>query len=268
MKKILVTGASGFVGFHLVSTAYGAGYEVHAAVRRSSQIKDITPFVEKFVYPNFNQLESWAALFASEKYDYVIHAAAMTKAKSETEMIEANVGVTERLLQAAFQSPNPPTRLVYVSSLAAIAPLAYREDPINESTLYPPVTMYGRSKQEAEKLIRAKFADKPISIIRPTAVYGPREKVLFALFNTMNNGIDAYVGRAPQHLAFVYGKELAGLLFQRCNSSYAVLDIFDILDEHVYSRYEIAEIFAQTFRESLHRINVPYATVNSVARIS
>ena len=268
MKKILVTGASGFVGFHLVSTAYRAGYEVHAAVRRSSQIKDITPFVEKFVYPNFNQLESWTTLLASEKYDYVIHAAAMTKARSETEMIEANVGVTERLLQAAFQSPNPPTRLVYVSSLAAIGPLAYLEGPINESTPYRPVTMYGRSKREAEKMIRTRFADKPISIIRPTAVYGPREKDLFILFNTMNKGIDAYVGRAPQKLSFVYVKDLAEVLLQACNSSQAVLDIFNISDGNVYSRYEMAEIFKQTFRKKLLRIHVPYAIVKSVAHLS
>src|SRR5690606_18939814 len=113
-------------------------------------------------------------------------------------MMDANVGVTEQLLQAAFQSPHPPQRLVYVSSLAAIGPLPYLEGPITESTPYRAVTMYGRSKREAEKMIREKFADKPISIIRPTAVYGPREKDLFILFDTMNKGIDAYVGRAPQ----------------------------------------------------------------------
>src|SRR5690606_36976335 len=157
-------------------------------------------------------------LLASEEYDYVIHAAAMTKARSETEMIEANVGVTERLLQAAFQSPNPPTRLVYVSSLAAIGPLAYLEGPINESTPYRPVTMYGRSRREAEKMIRARFADELISNNRPTAVYGRREKHLFILFNTQNKGSDAYVGRAPQKLSVLYVKDLAEVLLRACNS--------------------------------------------------
>ncbi|RZF58051.1 NAD-dependent epimerase/dehydratase family protein [Sphingobacterium corticibacterium] len=268
MKKILVTGASGFVGFHLVSAAYEAGYEIHAAVRRSSQITDINPFVGKFVYPDFNQINSWATLFASEKYDYVIHAAAMTKAKSEVEMMDANVGVTERLLQAAFQSPNPPQRLVYVSSLAAIGPVSYLDGPITESTPYRPVTMYGRSKREAEKMIRGKFADKPISIIRPTAVYGPREKDLFILFNTMNKGIDAYVGRAPQKLSFVYVKDLVEILLRACVSSQTILDIFNISDGNVYSRYEMAEIFKQTFRKKLVRVHVPYAIVKSVAHVS
>ncbi|MBD1427280.1 NAD-dependent epimerase/dehydratase family protein [Sphingobacterium arenae] len=268
MKKILVTGASGFVGFHLVSAAHEAGYEVHAAVRKTSQVSDIESFVDKFVYPDFNQLNSLATLFTSEKYDYIIHAAAMTKAKSEDEMMDANVRVTERLTQAAFESPNPPQRLVYVSSLAAIGPLSYLDGPITEFTPYHPVTMYGRSKREAEKMICANFADKPISIIRPTAVYGPRERDLFILFHTMNKGIDAYVGRAPQKLSFVYVKDLVEALLQACVSPQERLDIFNISDGGVYSRYEMAEIFKRTFRKKLMRIHVPYAIVKSVARVS
>lgn len=267
-KKILVTGASGFVGFHLVSAAYEAGYTVHAAVRQSSPITDITPFVEKFVYPDFNQTCSWAAVFDSEKYDYVIHAAAMTKAKSEAEMMNANVGVTERLLQAAFQASEPPSRFVYVSSLAAIGPVRYLEGPITESTPFRPLTMYGRSKREAEKMINTNFADKPISIVRPTAVYGPREKDIFILFNTMNKGLDAYVGRAPQKLSFVYVKDLVDVLLRACVSEQRGMDTFNISDGHVYSRYEMAEIFKRTFRKKLIRVHVPYTVVKTVAQIS
>lgn len=266
--KILVTGASGFVGFHLVSAAFEAGYEVHAAVRRSSQVSDICPFVEKFVYPDFNQKSSLAALFSSEKYDYVIHAAAMTKAKSEKEMKDANVGITEDLLEAAFHIPDPPKRIVFVSSLAAIGPVGYLEKPITESTPYQPVTMYGRSKHDAEKMIREKFVDKPISIIRPTAVYGPREKDLFILFDTMNKGLDAYVGRAPQKLSFVYVKDLVDVLLRACVTSQKGLEIFNISDGQVYSRYEMAEIFKKTFRRKLIRIHVPFSIVKSVAEIS
>ncbi len=268
-KKILITGASGFVGFHLVSAAFEAGYEVHAAVRPSSPIADIEPFVKKFVYPDFNQISSLAALFVAEKYDYIIHAAAMTKAKSEAEMMNTNVGVTERLLEAAFRAPEPPKRFVFVSSLAAIGPLSYLDGPITESTPYNPVTMYGRSKREAEKMVFAKFADKPISIIRPTAVYGPREKDIFILFNTMNKGLDAYVGRAPQKLSFVYVKDLVDVLLRAAYLSPQMgLDIFNISDGRVYSRYEMAEIFKKTFHRKLIRIHVPYAIVKTVAQIS
>lgn len=267
-KKILITGASGFVGFHLVSAASEAGYEVHAAVRKSSRITDIKPFVDKFIYPDFKQITSLVSLFSSEKYDYVIHAAAMTKAKSEAEMIAVNVGVTERLLEAAFQVPEPPKRFVFVSSLAAIGPVGYLDELITESTPYNPVTMYGRSKREAEKMVRAKFPDKPISIMRPTAVYGPREKDLFILFDTMNKGLDAYVGRAPQKLSFVYVGDLVDALLRACVSPQQGQEVFNISDGGIYSRYEMAEIFKKTFRRKLIRIHVPYALVKTVAQIS
>lgn len=268
MKKVLITGASGFVGFHLVSAAYGAGYEIHAAVRRSSPITDIKPFVTKFVYLELAHIQALEELFASEKYDYVIHAAAMTKAKSEKEILSVNVGVTEKLLTAAFRGEHPPKRFVFVSSLAAVGPVGYEDEPITETTPCRPITMYGRSKREAERMIREKFADKPISIIRPTAVYGPREKDLFILFNTMYKGLDAYVGRAPQKLSFVYVEDLADVLLLACSTAQREFATFNISDGYVYSRYEMAAIFRKTFGKKLFRIHVPFIIVKTVAQIS
>lgn len=268
MKKILITGASGFVGYHLVLAAFQAGYEVHVAVRKSSNISDISPFVTQFFYPDFNQFSSLLTLFSTNKYDYVIHAAAMTKAKSEDVMKEANVKLTEGLVEAAFyKESQAPLRFVFVSSLAAIGPVAYDEVAIKEGNPYQPVTMYGRSKQKAEQLIKEKFSDKPISIIRPTAVYGPREKDLFILFDTMNKGLDAYVGRTAQKLSFVYIKDLVELLLQACVVPQQGLEIYNVSDGRVYSRYAMAEIFKKTFHRKLFRIHVPYGIVRLVAYI-
>ena len=267
-RKIFITGASGFVGYHLVSAAFEAGYEVHAAVRKTSQIADITAFVEKFVYTELTHLDALINLFSSEEYDYVIHAAAMTKSKSDIEMMGINVGITECLLKAAFQSSKPPSRFVFVSSLAAIGPVAYHDGAITEDCPYHPVTMYGRSKRDAEKMIFEKFGDKTISIIRPTAVYGPREKDLFILFDTMNKGIDAYVGKSPQKLSFVYVKDLVDVLLKVCTCQITGVSTFNISDGHVYSRYEMSEIFSKTFRKRLFRMHIPYYLVKGIAQIS
>ncbi len=267
-KKVLVTGASGFVGSHLVETAAKLGYEVHAAVRKSSLIRAVEPFVQQFVYPDFDNPASLQELFDSEGYDYVIHAAALTKAKSEREIMAVNVGVTERLLDAAFQAKNPPLRVVFVSSLAAIGPVPYTEKPIQDNAAYRPVTLYGRSKQAAEEMIRAKFSTKPITVIRPTAVYGPREKDLFILFNTMNKGLDAYIGRAPQKLSFVYVRDLVDVLLSACSSEQRGLTFFNITDGQEYSRYAMAEVFKETFAKKLLRVHVPLGLVRQVAKIS
>ena len=266
--KILITGASGFVGFHLVEQATAAGFVVHAAVRKSSKVDDIKPFVNKFVYPDFDNSDSLNELFRDEQYDYVIHAAAMTKAKVEAEMFHVNVGYTERLIQAAFASATPPKRFVFVSSLAAIGPRAYNDADIQDNAPNKPVTVYGRSKQAAEELVKKQFSNLPITIIRPTAVYGPREKDLFILFDTLNKGVDAYIGRKPQKLSFVYVVDLVHVLLQACTAPQQQLTIFNITDGHVYDRYAMAEIFKQTTGKKPLRLHLPLALVKKVAQLS
>jgi len=266
--KILITGASGFVGFHLVEQATAAGFVVHAAVRKSSKVDDIKPYVSKFVYPDFDSNESLLALFQEEQYDYVIHAAAMTKAKSETQMFHVNVGYTERLIQAAFATATPPKRFVFVSSLAAVGPRPYSDADIQDDAENKPVTVYGRSKQAAEELLKKQFAQLPITIIRPTAVYGPREKDLFILFDTLHKGVDAYIGRKPQKLSFVYVLDLVDVLLKACVAPQEALTIFNITDGNTYDRYAMAEIFKQTLHKKPMRLHLPYAVVEKIAQLS
>ncbi|KGE15098.1 NAD-dependent epimerase/dehydratase family protein [Sphingobacterium deserti] len=263
--KLLITGASGFVGSHLVELASKEGFEVHAAVRKSSDITAITPYIHTFHFTDFGDDRGLQSLFENERYDYVIHAAAMTKAKSESQIMLANVALTERLLDAAFGCSAPPQRFVFVSSLAAIGPVSYNDDDIADDAEYRPLTLYGRSKRAAEEMIKTKFADKPITIIRPTAVYGPREKDLFILFDTMNKGLDAYIGRASQKLSFVYVKDLIQVLLNACTAPQPALVSFNITDGHVYSRYAMADIFKETFTKKLIRLHVPYALVKRAA---
>ena len=76
IEKVLITGASGFVGYHLTRAAKEAGMEVHAAVRKSSDVSEIRSVVDKFVYPDFSDEESIRELLEAENYTYVVHAAA------------------------------------------------------------------------------------------------------------------------------------------------------------------------------------------------
>lgn len=270
MKKLLVTGASGFVGSHLVEAAKKLGFEVHAVVRKSSKVKDISMFVDKFVYPNMNNLEDLQTLFLNEGYDYVIHAAALTKSKSEKEMFEVNVDYTDNLIHAAFNSNSSVKRFVFVSSLAAIGPVKFDAiDPITENSDYNPVTVYGRSKKAAELLIKEKYANKPISIFRPTAVYGPREKDLFILFDTLNKGLDPYIGHKSQKLSFVFVKDLVDLLLLGLNTNQGDLQFYNVSDGNAYSKYAMADVFKNVFpkKKSL-RLHIPLSVVEIVAKLS
>lgn len=267
-KKVLITGASGFVGTHLVEAAFHLGLEVHAAVRKSSNIDSIKPFVCKFLYPDFSSVENLQILLSNQQYNYIIHAAALTKAKNEVDMLLVNVEYTKNLLSAAFSSDIPLERVVYVSSLAAVGPVGYNDVLITESNQYRPVTVYGRSKRASELMIKELFGEKPISIFRPTAVYGPREKDLFILFNTLNKGFDPYIGRKPQKLSFIYVKDLVDSLLQGCLTPQNGLEYYNITDGHVYSKYAMSDIFRKVMRKRALRFHIPYAVVKGVAELS
>ncbi len=266
--KLLITGASGFVGTHLVEAAHNLGWQVHAAVRKTSNLSDIEKFVDQFVYvdqSNFTQVER---LLREECYDYIIHAAALTKAKSETELNAVNVGNTEIILSAAFSIPQPPKRVVFVSSLAAIGPVSFSASNIVEENLYNPVTAYGKSKRDAELMIKNKFSDKPILVFRPTAVYGPREKDLFILFDTLNKGIDPYIGREPQKLSFVYVKDLVQILLLGCTKDQKTLQFYNVSDGNVYNRFAMADIFKSVLSKKTWRFFIPLPIVSIIANIS
>jgi len=268
-KKIFITGASGFVGSHLVEAAQKLGFEVHASIRKQSNITEIQPFVDKFVYTNLGDFEELKTLFEKNQYHYIIHAAALTKAKNTLDFHKVNVKYTETIMQAGFSAHMPLERITFVSSLAAIGSIGY-DNPrlINESFPYNPHTMYGKSKMEAELMIRQKFSNQPISVFRPTAVYGPREKDIFILFNTLNKGFEPYIGRKPQKLSFIYVKDLVDVLLKGCVTPQEGLQFYNISDGEVYSRYDMADVFKSIMRKKLFRMHIPYGIVKAFAEIS
>lgn len=265
-KKILITGASGFVGYHLVQAAREAGLEVHAAVRKTSDVSEIKSFVDQFVYPDFKDKDSLLNLLEQEQYAYIVHGAAMTRAKNEQDLVDVNVGYTEVLADAVFQANIPLERFVFISSLAAIGPVAYDAPAINEQNEYHPVTAYGRSKVLAERMLE-KYAANKLSIIRPTAVYGPKEKDLFVLFKTLNAGFDAYIGKSPQKLTFVFVRDLTDAILNACFLDNGDKKSYNITDGQVYGRYEMATIFKKYTSKSLYRFHLPFNLVKGVAQV-
>lgn len=268
-KKIFITGASGFVGSHLVEAAQKLGLEVHASIRSQSNVKEIQPFVDQFVSPNLGDFDELKSLFEKNQYHYIIHAAALTKAKNNLDFHKVNVTYTEAILRAGVSAHMPLEGITFVSSLAAIGSTDYNNTRlIDESFPYNPHTMYGKSKMEAELMIRQKFNNQPISVFRPTAVYGPREKDIFILFNTLNKGLDPYIGKKPQKLSFIYVKDLVDVLLKGCMTPRQGLQFYNISDGEVYTRYEMADIFRSLMNKKLFRMHIPYGVVKAFAEIS
>ena len=265
--RVLITGASGFIGYHLIEAAQKAGLEVHAAVRPSSSVSHLEKFNPVFVYPDYRSKEALIKLLAEGQYQYIVHSAGATKAKNSQAYNLINAEYTRLLAEAALEAPIPLQRFVFMSSLAALGPLAYLEEqPITEHTLPLPITSYGKSKLLAEKYMEEMKA-LPLTIIRPTAVYGPREKDLFILFKTLNKGIDAYIGKDPQRLSFVYVKDLTEVTIAALIQNRGENRIYNISDGYAYDRYALADSFREITGTNLFRVHLPVGVLKFAAAL-
>ncbi|HIX53890.1 MAG TPA: NAD(P)-dependent oxidoreductase [Candidatus Sphingobacterium stercoripullorum] len=265
-EKVLITGASGFVGWHLIKRAKERGWQIHAAVRPSSKTDAIKPYVDRFIYLNYEDSFQLEEVIKENAYTLIIHAAAMTRAKTLDELIKVNSDYTINLLRAATTSP-ALKRFVYISSLAAVGPVSYEGRAITEDNPQRPLTIYGESKKHSEERIFQEFIGQNITILRPTAVFGPKEKDLFILFDTFNKGLDPYIGRKPQKLSFIYVDDLVQAILKAGEDRRQGTFSYNLSDGKVYSRYDMADNYKRVFHKRLFRFHVPYFLVQWVAAI-
>ncbi|MGA0556024.1 NAD-dependent epimerase/dehydratase family protein [Larkinella sp. VNQ87] len=264
-ERVLITGASGFIGYHLVQAAQASGLEVHAAVRPSSDLSPLKDLNPVFVYPDFRSEETLRPLLEQGGYRYIIHAAGATRAKDQSAYNLINADYTVRLAQAAQGLPVSLRRFVFMSSLAALGPLPYEEaGSITETARPQPVTSYGKSKLLAEQYL-AGVKGLPITIIRPTAVYGPRERDLFILFKTLSKGLDLYIGRSPQRLSFVYVKDLVDVTIAALLQNHTENRVYNISDGVAYNRYTLADVFNNVSGTRTRRFHLPVSLMKLVA---
>jgi nucleoside-diphosphate-sugar epimerase len=257
-ERVLITGASGFIGYYLVKEARAAGLEVHAAVRPSSDVSRLKELDPVLVTLDFSSVESLRQVLDQGQYSYIIHAAGATRAKNEAEYNRINAIYTKNLAEAAATTARPIKKFVFLSSLAAIGPLPYNEQqPITENTVPNPVTGYGKSKLLAERYLSG-FKTLNITIIRPTAVYGPGEKDIFILFKTLNQGLDAYIGSDPQRFSFVYVNDLVESTLAAMFNGPGGHVAFNISDGFAYDRYALADEFRKISKKNPLRIHVPF----------
>lgn len=225
MMKILITGASGFIGSFLVEQGVAAGFEVWAGMRLSSSKRFLPQSGVQYVELDFSlpeKLRSQLALFKQQHgaWDYIIHAAGLTKCLDKKDFFRINKEGTEHFVDALDELGMQPRKFVYLSSLSVFGPV--RESmpytPISASDEPCPNTAYGKSKYLAEKYImeNAKF---PYIIMRPTGVYGPREKDYFQMAASIKKHVDFAVGYKPQVITFIYVKDLVKAIYMSIESS-------------------------------------------------
>jgi nucleoside-diphosphate-sugar epimerase len=223
IPKILITGASGFIGSFIVEEAIKRGFEVWAAMRKSSSRQFLSDNRIHFIELNLSSEEALKQQLAGHSFDYVVHAAGVTKCLDKQDFFRINTEGTQHLVCALQASDMPLKRFVYISSLSIMG--AIREDmpyqEIRESDKAQPNTAYGKSKLMAEQWLDAKNQQLiaksqepfPYVILRPTGVYGPRERDYFMMAKSIKAHTDFAVGFKQQDITFVYVTDVVQAVF-------------------------------------------------------
>lgn len=200
---ILVTGATGFIGRHLVERLCGEGHPVRCLVRRPP-----SPALPREAEIAQADLADGSGLEqALAGVEVVIHLAGVIKALSADGYYAGNREATANLA-SALAGRN--IRLVHVSSLSAAGPSADGV-PITEETEPHPVSIYGRSKLEGERMARQLQPDAVI--VRPPVVYGPRDTGVFRILKSVSQGWALHIGARERRFSAVYVEDLVdGLL--------------------------------------------------------
>ena len=241
--KILVTGASGFIGSFIVEEALRRGMDTWAAIRRSSSKQYLQDERIHFIELNLDNQQQLEEQLRGHVFDYVVHAAGVTKCLDKADFYRINTEGTKNLVRALIALQMPLQRFVYISSLSVYGAIREQQpyEDIREGDTPQPNTDYGRSKLEAEQWLSLTpgpspagrgettaevtppygggaggGASFPFVILRPTGVYGPRERDYFLMAKSIKQHSDFAVGYKPQDITFVYVDDVVQAVFLAC----------------------------------------------------
>lgn len=247
--NVLVTGATGFVGGHLVDSLLAAGHTVSALVRNPGKAGDLARRGVTIIAGALDRPEGLAAACEGR---VVYHLAGLVAARSQSEFDAVNRDGTARLVAAATLAQSP--RFVLVSSLAAGGPTTPGR-PLSGTEVPRPVTQYGRSKLAGEAAVQASPLDW--TIIRPPAVYGPGDREMFRIFRAATFGIAPVFGRGAQQLSLVYGPDLADAIVTAGTSPATSRATFYACHPEVISSRRLVELAGAAVGRRVGVVGIP-----------
>jgi len=260
--KAFVTGGTGFIGSHLVDALLSdPRYEdIRCLIRNNRKW-----LKEKDISPVKGDLENLDALRDGIRgADVVFHIAGRVMAPTYRELEQANVDATENLLRIAQKEGNP--KIVVLSSLAAAGPSNGR--PKIEQDSLDPVSRYGRSKKQMEERI-TEIADEQssITILRPPAVYGPREDQIYSFFKMVSNRICPIIGdgKYPK-VSMIYVGDVVQAVIKAADQSATGINTYFISDGTPHTWDKIRDTTMKVFGKKALSVYVKPNWVKKIAR--
>jgi dihydroflavonol-4-reductase len=260
-----VTGGTGFIGSHLVESLLQKGIQVRCLLRKESDLKWLKGLPVEVVHGDCRDKTSLGK--AAEAVDQVFHLAGVTKAIKEETYFEVNAFGTENLIHSCLENNPHLQKFIYLSSQAASGP-SRNGSKKKESDRSEPVSPYGESKRMGEELALAHAHELPLLILRPSAVYGPRDKDVYAFFKCLSKRIKPCLAGRDQHLSLCYIQDIVQAILLAAEAQAKSGEIFFLSDGHDYRMEEIGDTFAQAMGITAFRIRIPKAMISGIASFS
>jgi len=249
----LVTGASGFVGSHIVDELLRRGARVRCLVRATSSRRWLEGKGVELADGDVCERQGLDAAVSGA--DWIVHAAGLTHAPSAAEFHRVNVAGTETILAAALRSTPAPKRFVYISSQAAAGP-SRDGVPVTEDQPPRPVSTYGSTKLAGEERVMRAADRLPVVAIRPPTVYGPRETALLKYFRAVKYHVRPYIGGA-RPFSVVYAEDHARAVWATLTAEKAIGRIYFVGGPDITTYQEMGSAIARAMGTWAVRVPIP-----------
>jgi nucleoside-diphosphate-sugar epimerase len=268
MLNVLVTGANGFVGSHIVETLLKAKYNVICVVRKTSNLRWLKNFKVEYRFGNLND-ESFLHEIVKD-IDIVIHCAGILYAINRIDYFKVNCIITRKLCDVILEKRPKIKKFIFISSQACFGPsIAECVDDIYEDNcvVCNPISYYGISKLVAEIEIKKKFYGKiPYTIFRPTAIYGPRDKDMFVIFNLVYNHLVPVSKKKMFQL--VYVKDFANIILLCLKNDKSNNNVYYVANPTVYTWADLGDIISSSVGVKTLHIFIPDCIFRFIGIIS
>ena len=265
--KALVTGATGFIGSHVTDLLIERGYDVNCLVRKTSDLRWLINKKVNLVDGSLGNPESLNNAVAG--MDYIFHVAGLTFARNYEEFLKGNRDGTKNLLNATVKSAPNLKKFLYVSSQTAAGPSPSLDAPKKEDSECKPITSYGKSKYATEQEVLALKERLPFTIVRPPAVFGPRDTAILPIFKSVKMGLGTLIGFKPKYVSLIHSRDLSRGIVEAAESEKTTGKTYFVSSDEFYSWNQLMEIIKMALNKKfVLKLRLPHSLVLTAAGLS
>lgn len=259
-----ITGASGFIGSHLVDFLLQKNWKVICLVRPSSSLQWLKDKPVSILSADINDEKKITPLLA--ECTHVFHLAGVLFGKDREEYLQGNLEYTKKLLNLIKTAKPDLKRFLHISSLAAAGP-SDTGRLIDESDELKPITWYGETKALAEKYLKENADSFPLTVIRPPVVFGPRDYAMLELFKASKLGFNLIPGHKNKYISIIYIRDLIQGIYDACISDSTIGKTYFLSNEEYCPQYHLGEVIIEKMNRKPKNIVIPWILMKLVSSL-